>query len=344
MDSLNSGPARYGAGPLCHLEGASPVPVKDLVENRQPTTDNRSSTGVHHVPVLADAVARLARGRRRAVDGTVGAGGHAALLVAAGADVLAVDADPAAVAAARARLDPAHARVLQGRFGEPDVLAAVAAFRPDLVLLDLGVSSYQLDDDARGFSFRPAIPLDMRMDPARGATGADVLNRTPEADLAALFRDYADERRARSLARAVTRRRQRQPFATSDDLVNAVREVLGSRSGPADFARVFQAVRMAVNDERTQLERALPALRDALVPGGVLAVIAYHSGEDRVVKHAFRAWARACECPPEQPVCTCRGRPLGRAPRPVVPSPVEVAANARSRSARLRVFVKDDAA
>ena len=299
---------------------------------------------VHHVPVLADAIARLARGRRRAVDGTVGAGGHAALLLAAGADVLGIDADPAAVAAARARLDAAHTRLLQGRFGDPDVLAAAAAFRPDLVLLDLGVSSYQLDAAARGFSFRPGVPLDMRMDPAREITGADVLNGAPEAELGALFRDYADERRARALARAVVRRRRHGPFATSDDLVNAVREVLGPRSGPSDFARIFQAVRMAVNDERAQLERALPALRDALVPGGALAVITYHSGEDRIVKHTFRAWARACECPPEQPVCTCRGRPLGRVLRPAVPAPAEVAENFRARSARLRVFVTDDAA
>jgi 16S rRNA (cytosine1402-N4)-methyltransferase len=320
------------------------VAVKGFAEHRQPTSDNRSSLSVHHVPVLADAVAHLAQGRRRAVDGTVGAGGHAALLLAAGADLLAVDADPVAVTAARARLDRARARVLHGRHGDPEVLAAVAAFRPDLVLLDLGVSSYQLDDDERGFSFRPGVPLDMRMDSAGATTGADVLNDTPEAALRDLFRQDADERRAGSLARAVTRRRQRQPFAISDDLVNAVRQVLGPRSGPADFARVFQAVRMAVNDERGQLERALPALRDALEPGGVLAVISYHSGEDRVVKRAFRSWAQACECPPEQPVCTCRGRPLGRVVPPVVPAPGEVASNPRARSARLRAFLKDDAA
>ena len=126
--------------------------------------------------------------------------------------------------------------------------------------------------------------------------------------------------------------------------MNAVREVLGPRSGPTDFARIFQAVRMAVNDEPAQLARALPALRDALLRGGALAVIAYHSGEDRVVKHACREWARACICPPEQPVCTCRGRALGRVPRPMFPTPAEVAANPRARSARLRVFLKDDAA
>ncbi len=300
---------------------------------------------VRHVPVLAGEIARLARGRTRAVDCTLGAGGHAALLVAAGAQVLGVDADPAAVAAARERLDPTRATVHRGRFADPDVLAAIRTFHPDFILLDLGVSSYQLDNDARGFSFRPGIALDMRMDPQASKTGAQVLNQYPESALAQLFRDYGDERRARRLARVVARRRQARAFATSDQLVNAIREVLGPRSGPGDFARLFQAVRMEVNDERAQLEQALPALREALVPGGALVVISYHSGEDRMVKRAFAEWARACVCPPGQPVCTCRGNALGRLePRRVtLPSAAEVAANPRARSARLRGFVTGDA-
>jgi 16S rRNA (cytosine1402-N4)-methyltransferase len=132
----------------------------------------------------------------------------------------------------------------------------------------------------------------------------------------------------------------------SDDLVNAIREVMGPRSGPGDFARLFQAVRMEVNEERAQLERALPALRDALVPDGALAVISYHSGEDRLVKRAFAEWAKACICPPGQPVCTCRGRALGRlaSRRASQASAEEVAANPRARSARLRAFVVADAA
>ncbi len=300
---------------------------------------------VRHVPVLAEAVARLAHDRRRAVDCTVGAGGHAALLLEAGARVLAVDADPAAVAAAQARLDPGHATVRHGRFADPAILDAIRGFRPDFVLLDLGVSSHQLDNDARGFSFRPGISLDMRMDPAAARTAAHLLNAYPERELARLFREHADEPRARRLARAIVRRRQGRPFAASDDLVNAIREVLGSRAGPAEFARLFQAVRIEVNDELGQLGQALPALRDALVPNGVLAVISYHSGEDRIVKQAFAGWARSCVCPPGQPVCTCRGRALGYrvARRPATPEPDEVAANPRARSARLRGFVKGDA-
>lgn len=304
-------------------------------------------TAVHvrHVPVLAEAVARLARGRARAVDCTVGAGGHAALLLEAGAEVLAVDADPAAVAAVRERLAPGRVTVYQGRFADPAILDAIRAFRPDCILLDLGVSSYQLDSDARGFSFRPDIALDMRMDSAAPRTAAQVLNRYPEGELARLFHEHADERRARWLARVVVRRRRDRRFATSDDLVNAIREVLGPRAGPGDFARLFQAVRIEVNDERGQLERALPALLEALVPGGVLAVISYHSGEDRTVKQAFAGWARSCVCPPAQPVCTCRGRALGAVAsrRPTTPTPAEVAANPRARSARLRGFIKRDA-
>lgn len=304
-----------------------------------------TAVDVRHVPVLAGDVANLARGRSRAVDCTLGAGGHTALLLAAGARVLALDADPAAVAAARERLDPARVTLRQGRFGDPDVLETIRAFRPDFVLLDLGVSSFQLDSDPRGFSFRPGVPLDMRMDPDARHTGAEVLNRYPEPALAQVFRDYGDERRARRLARVVVRRRREQPFITSDQLVNAIREVLGPRSGPADFARLFQAVRIEVNDERAQLEQALPVLREALVPGGALVVISYHSGEDRMVKRAFAEWARSCVCPPGQPVCTCRGRALGKVEprRATMPAPAEVVANPRARSARLRGFVRGDA-
>jgi 16S rRNA (cytosine1402-N4)-methyltransferase len=293
----------------------------------------------YHVPVLPDAVARLAEGRRRVVDGTVGGGGHAALFRVAGARVLAVDRDPDALNAARARLGDDGIEWLCGTFAEPAVLRRIAAFRPDLVLLDLGVSSHQLDADHRGFSFREAVPLDMRMTPA-GPAAADLLNREPADRLAEIFRTYGDERRARRLAQTIVERRARSPFATSDDLVAAIRRALGPRAGPPDFARLFQAIRIAVNDELTLLETALPALRDALLPGGMLAVITYHSGEDRLVKNAFREWARTCVCPPRQPVCTCRGRPLGTVEtrKPLRPGPQEIADNPRARSAKLRMF------
>lgn len=296
-----------------------------------------------HIPVMYQAVAEWAAGSRRAVDATAGGGGHTALLRAAGALVLAIDRDPAALAAAQAALGSSGITWLEASFASDQALAAVREFRPDRILLDLGVSSHQLDDEARGFSFRPGAPLDMRMTPGKGPRGADVLNTWSEELLETAFRDSADEPRARALARAVVRRRRRAAFTTSDDFVNAIREVLGPRSGPSDFARLFQAVRIAVNDEGGQLARALPALRDALVPGGRLGVISYHSGEDRVVKQAFRDWARACVCPPGQPVCTCRGRPLGTllTKKAVMPEASEIAANVRARSAKFRAFATE---
>jgi len=297
----------------------------------------------YHVPIFPREIGELAAGRRRIVDATVGGGGHAALFQAQGAAVLGVDRDPEALAAARARLSPEGLTLLHATFGSAEALSAIRTFAPDLILLDLGVSSRQLDEDQRGFSFRPGVKLDMRMaggGPER--TAADLLNHTPEPDLADLFHEYADEPRSRKLARIIARRRQRQPFAVADDLVNAIRETLGPASGPAEFARLFQGLRIVVNQEMDELDAALPAMLEALQPGGVLAVITYHSGEDRRVKHAFQEWARACVCPPEQPVCTCRGKPLGQVkPRkPLTPSAEEIAANSRARSAKLRIFSK----
>jgi 16S rRNA (cytosine1402-N4)-methyltransferase len=273
------------------------------------------------------------------VDGTLGDGGHAAALLQMGAEVLGVDRDAEAIARARVRLGTDRIGYLHGNIFDPSVLAEVAEFAPDFALLDLGVSSRQLDDERLGFTFRPGAPLDMRMGGA-GPTAAELLNRTAVEELARWFRRWGDEPRAARLARAVARRRITAPLKTSDDLVNAIREALGPRSGPSDFARLFQAVRIAVNDELGQLERGLPGLRDALAPGGTLAVISYHSGEDRVVKHAFRDWSKACVCPPELPVCRCRGRSLGRVVfrRAVGPGAAEAAANPRARSARLRAF------
>jgi 16S rRNA (cytosine1402-N4)-methyltransferase len=302
---------------------------------------------LYHTPVLAGEVSRLAQGAHRAVDCTVGGGGHARVLLAAGAEVLAIDRDPEAIAHAKELLAGERVRFLTGSFASPEVIGAVREFCPDFVLLDLGVSSRQLEDDRRGFSFRPGVPLDMRMDPSdpSAPTAADLLNRLSEEKLEKLFRENADEPRAGHLAKIIARRRRQRPFAQSDDLVGAIREALGPRSGPKDFARIFQALRMGVNREREELESALPQLLEAMVPGGLIVAITYHSGEDRIVKRYFREWSRKCTCPPGQPVCRCtgvpRGSPLWR--RPVRPAPEEVAANPRARSAKLRAFRKSDA-
>ena len=297
-----------------------------------------------HVPVLLAPILTAACGARRAVDATLGDGGHSAALLDQGIEVLGIDRDPDALVVSRARLGERGIRYLQASYASPEALAAVAEFAPDFILLDLGVSSRQLDEEARGFTFRPGAPLDMRMGPT-DHSAADLLNTAEERTLEVIFREYGDERRARRLASEIVRRRARHPFATSDDLVNAIRATLGAKAGPSEFARLFQAVRMAVNDEPAELERALTGFRDALKPGGHLSIITYHSGEDRLVKQSFREWARSCVCPPELPICICRGRPLGRVEpkKPIVPESAELAVNPRARSAKLRIFQVDEA-
>jgi 16S rRNA (cytosine1402-N4)-methyltransferase len=172
-------------------------------------------------------------------------------------------------------------------------------------------------------------------------SAAELLGSASDEELARIFRDYGDEPRAGRLAREIVRRRATRPFRTSDDFVGAIRGALGARTGPSDFARLFQAVRIAVNDELAALEQALPSLRDRLAPGGTLAIIAYHSGEDRLVKHAFREWSADCICPPRLPMCACgSNHALGATVtrRAIVASADEIARNPRARSARLRAW------
>lgn len=301
----------------------------------------------YHAPVLVEEVVALLRDAREVLDGTLGGGGHSHALLAAGVPrVTGIDRDPEARAAARARLAPfereGRFRAVAGNYAQVDELPELEGMRFDGILLDLGISSHQVDDVARGFSFREGAPLDMRMGEDAALTAGELLDGADEKELIRIFREYGDEPRAARLAREVVRRRANRPFTTSDDLVGAIRGALGPRSGPGDFARLFQAVRIAVNDELEGLARALPALRDRLAPGGVLAIIAYHSGEDRLVKHAFREWSAACVCPPRQPVCTCRGHALGTlvTRRGIAATAGEQARNPRARSAHLRAWRK----
>ncbi len=310
----------------------------------RPSTGRMSWESAYHAPVLAREVAELLGNARHVLDGTLGGGGHTLALLERGVRVTGIDRDPAAVREARQRLAPylvdGRLAVFQGNYADLDVNPELAAARFDAILLDLGVSSHQLDDERRGFTFRPGAILDMRMGEDATSTAAEFLNTAPESELAWVFREYGDERRAPRLAREVGRRRENRPFVTSDDFVGAIRGALGPTSGPADFARLFQAVRIAVNHELSGLERALPVLRGHLNPGGILAIIAYHSGEDRLVKHAFREWSTSCTCPPRQPMCTCGGEALGTllTRRAITAAEDEVALNARARSARLRAW------
>ena len=301
----------------------------------------------YHAPVLGPECVDLLdpEGAGLYLDGTVGGGGHALLLLerCPQCRLLAVDRDPDALEAARRRLDAHLARVrfLQARFDDAPRDAEVRAEGLSGALLDLGISSHQVDETGRGFSFRPGALLDMRMS-GRGPTAADLLNEADEAELARIFREYGEEPRGRALARDVARHRDDRPFRTSDDLVAALTRVLDRPAEHGEKARVFQALRIAVNDELGALEAALDGIRDALREGAVLAVISYHSLEDRMVKHAFREWSRDCVCPPGFPVCTCRGRALGTTltRKPVRASDAEVAGNPRARSALLRAWRK----
>jgi 16S rRNA (cytosine1402-N4)-methyltransferase len=312
-----------------------------------PSALQRSRTD--HVPVLADEVRELlaVRPGQTVVDATFGAGGHARLLAAdlqGQGRFIAVDRDATVKPYFEnfQREAGIQGRFLRGDFGV--VLAQLADndVEADAVLLDLGVSSMQIDRPERGFSYAVDAPLDMRMDPSGAVTAQDVVNEWDERELALIFRRYGEERFARQIAQAIVRRRAERPFARTADLVETIKAAIPAprRFGDGHPAkRVFQALRIAVNDELDALERALPAAVGMLRPGGRIAVISFHSLEDRIVKRFFAAQARGCVCPPDFPVCVCGREPSLRlvTRKAVRPSPQEIAGNPRSASARLRV-------
>jgi len=307
-----------------------------------------------HVPVLADEVRELlaVQPGETVIDGTFGAGGHARLLcgdLAGKGRFIAVDRDPDARAYFDrfARNCGAQARFLRGDFSTVLGQLAQNGLRADAILLDLGVSSMQIDRPERGFSYAVDAPLDMRMDPSEPRSAREIVNETPERELADLFRRYGEERFSRQIARAIVRRRDEAPFERTSDLVDSVR---GAIPAPRRFGdghpakRVFQGLRIAVNDELGSLERALPEALSVLRPGGRIALISFHSLEDRIVKRFFAAEARGCICPPDLPVCACGHEPRLRllTRKAVRPSPAEVAGNPRSASARLRAAVRTE--
>ena len=306
-----------------------------------------------HVPVLADEVRELlaVQPGETAVDATFGAGGHSRLLAAdlgGSGKLVAIDRDPTVrpyFDRVKASAPGVQARFLRGDFAVVLSQLAGNGVRADAVLIDLGLSSMQIDRPERGFSYATDAPLDMRMDPSEERSAADLVATASERELESIFRRYGEERYARQIARGIARRREESPIERTGQLVDVVR---ASIPAPARFGeghpakRVFQALRIAVNHELESLEAGLPAAFEMLRPGGRLAVISFHSLEDRIVKRFFRDEARGCTCPPELPICVCGREPEARilTPRPVRPSSHEVDANPRASSARLRVAVR----
>ncbi len=305
-----------------------------------------------HIPVLADEVRELlaVRPGETVVDATFGAGGHARLLaqdLAGRGKLVAIDRDPGA----KSYFDRFKAaagvevRFLRGDFAVVLTQLAVNGVEADAILLDLGISSMQVDRPERGFTYATDAPLDMRMDPSSETSAAAIVNTWDERELVTIFRRYGEERYAVPIARAIVRRRGERPFTRTGELVDTIKLAIPT---PARFGeghparRVFQALRIAVNDELGQLEAALPAALQMLRPGGRFAVISFHSLEDRIVKRFVAEQAKGCTCPPDFPVCICGKeptlRPLTR--KPVRPGKQETDVNPRAASARLRAAVK----
>ena len=321
-----------------------------VAESRHDGSPNIGDFSSHfnHTPVLLDEALNFLTPRRGGhyIDATFGGGGHSrAILEHSSPDgqLLALDADPEAIARAErlAERFPGRLRAAHGNFRDIARLATENHFsRVDGILMDLGLSSYQLDQAERGFSFRYAAPLDMRFDRGHGLSAADIVNNWDETDLARVIFEYGEETRSRPISRAILAERSRQPIATTDRLASIVERAVGGRRGRAihPATRTFQALRIAVNDELQALREGLVGAVELLASSGRLVVISFHSLEDRIVKNFFRDEATDCICPPGTPVCVCdhraRLRILTR--KVVQSSPAEETLNPRSRSAKLR--------
>jgi 16S rRNA (cytosine1402-N4)-methyltransferase len=306
----------------------------------------------NHVPVLAEEVRRLldVQPGETVIDATFGAGGHTGVIapdLQGDGKYIAVDRDPSVRPYFESfrRSAGVPTRFLRGDFADVFERLADNDLRADAILFDLGVSSMQLDRPERGFSYASDAPLDMRMDPSAEHSARELVNQASERELTDIFRGYGEERYAKQIARAIVRRRKQQPFERTGDLVETIKAAIPT---PARFGdghparRVFQALRIAVNDELHVLEAALPAALAVLRPGGRMAVISFHSLEDRIVKRFLRREERGCTCPPEFPVCVCGREPSLRVltKKPIRPTAEEVASNPRAGSARLRAAQK----
>ncbi len=304
----------------------------------------------HHVPVLLKEVLEYLDPQPGEVyaDGTLGGGGHSGeILKAMGEGTLyGIDRDLSAIAAASERLSKyAGFHAVHGNFH--DVKELLGNVRLDGGLLDLGVSSHQIDTKERGFSYHDNAPLDMRMDRSKGITAAEYVNTVPEAEFVRILREYGDEKWAVRIAQMLMEKRAEKPLETTFDLVKVVDAAIPKAVRRKDEGhparRTFQAVRIAVNDELAPLEQAIRDWVDMLNPGGRLCVITFHSVEDRIVKNTFRSLQNPCTCPPKAPICICGKKPLGRAVGGAIKAGKdELSDNSRSHSATLRVFVKGE--
>lgn len=306
----------------------------------------------HHLSVLPEEVIRFLdpTDGKTYLDGTLGGGGHASLILeqAPGAFLVGIDRDKTALAAAGARLaiHGDHVRLLHGDFADiAGYLDALGIAELDGFILDLGVSSHQLDTRERGFSFQQDAPLDMRMDISGGETAADLVNTLPEAELARIISDYGEERWAKRIASFIVRERAESSITNTFRLVDIIKGAVpkakwDERIHPA--TRTFQALRIAVNTELESLERGMRAALDLLKPGGRGVIISFHSLEDRIVKHIFKEYAEGCTCPRQLPICVCGNQPRVKilTSRPVAATAAETDKNPRARSAKLRAIEK----
>ena len=305
----------------------------------------------HHIPVMLEEVLDAlepAEGKTY-LDGTLGGGGHTGELLRRGATVYGVDRDADALAAATERLREYSAfHAIRGNFHDMKRLAEENAVPPlDGVLLDLGVSSFQLDTAERGFSYHADAPLDMRMDQSRDFTAKDLVNSYPEEKLYEIIKHYGEERYAKSIARNICRKRQEKEIETTGELVDIIKSSMPAKAknGKGHPAkRTFQAIRIELNHELDVLQDALEDMVDLLNPGGRLCIITFHSLEDRIVKNFFRKMENPCTCPPDFPVCVCGKKPKGKVitRKPILPGEEELEINSRSKSAKLRIFERGE--
>jgi len=338
------------------LSRPSPISHRPLLFTLHFTGDivNEFATA-YHAPVLVEPVLSflLNENARLIVDATLGGGGHtAALLAKGGAElrVIGIDADNEALAAAQARLQNESSRceLIHGNFRSlTPLLGALGVNEVDGILADLGVSSRQIDRPERGFSYMEDGPLDMRMNPnlsdtGRTATAADLLATLEADELKRIFRDYGEERMAGPIARAIVKQRSQRPLQRTSDLRQIVEKIVKGPQRVKSLARIFQALRIAVNEELEALSEFLQSALPLLRPGGRLVAISYHSLEDRIVKQFFKMHEKGCTCPPEFPICVCGKQSQLRllTPKPVAPDAAEININPRSRSARLRAAQK----